>query len=56
MIVAPVLTNKFSLELFHNAFSCHVYLLTVLYSLAVVISKALNILRNLSQTNRVSEG
>lgn len=32
MIVAPVLTNKFYLELFHNAFSHHVYLLTVAYS------------------------
>lgn len=33
MIVALVLTNKFYLELFCNAFTCHVYLLTVAYSL-----------------------
>lgn len=32
MIVAPILTNKFYLELFQNAFSSHVYLLTDAYS------------------------
>lgn len=32
MIVAPILTNKFYIELFQNAFSSHVYLLTDAYS------------------------
>lgn len=32
MIGAPVLINKFYLELYHNAFSHYVYLLTGAYS------------------------
>lgn len=32
MIGAPVLINKFYLELYHNVFSHYVYLLTVAYS------------------------